>query len=66
MAIFASKSSRWEVSPLPQPPLVADESLPRRDPITGQPQEWTLDETKPDPVTDLWLRDGDEIEVPEK
>jgi len=30
-------------------------------------REWTFDLTRPeDPVNDLWLRDGDEIEVPDK
>ncbi len=38
----------------------------RRDPLTSQTQEWTLDESKPDRETDFWLRDGDVIEVPEK
>jgi ankyrin repeat protein/tetratricopeptide (TPR) repeat protein len=38
----------------------------RRDPVTSKPQEWIIDETKPDPETDLWVRDGDVIEVPER
>lgn len=38
----------------------------RHDPITARSQEWVIDETKPDLDTDLWVRDGDVIEVPEK
>jgi len=39
----------------------------RIDPATGQKREWTFDLTRPeDPVNDLWLRDGDAIEVPDK
>jgi ankyrin repeat protein len=38
----------------------------RRDPLTSKPQEWIIDETKSDPETDFWVRDGDVIEVPEK
>jgi len=38
----------------------------RRDPATGQTTEWVFDCSKPETVPDLWLRDGDVIEVPEK
>jgi hypothetical protein len=39
----------------------------RTDPVTGQKRKWTFDLTQPvDPANDLWLRDGDEIEVPDK
>ena len=37
----------------------------RRDPATGKKLEWTLD-CSGDHTPDLWLRDGDVIEVPEK
>ena len=36
------------------------------DPLTGKTMEFTIDETKASPPNDLWLRDGDVIEVPEK
>jgi ankyrin repeat protein/tetratricopeptide (TPR) repeat protein len=38
----------------------------RRDPVAKKPQEWIVDETRSDPETDFWVRDGDVIEVPEK
>ena len=38
----------------------------RVDPVTKQPQEIILNAEKADPRTDLWLRDGDMIEVPDK
>jgi ankyrin repeat protein len=38
----------------------------RVDPTTGQPHEWVFNEQTVDPDNDLWLRDGDVIEVPEK
>jgi ankyrin repeat protein len=38
----------------------------RRDPVTGQRQEWIIDETSRNAETDFWLRDRDVIEVPEK
>jgi hypothetical protein len=38
----------------------------RRDPATGETQEWVLDCSDPNNAPDLWLRDGDVIEVPEK
>jgi len=37
----------------------------RQDPITKKTMEWTIDCTEPSQA-DLWLRDGDVIEVPEK
>jgi len=37
----------------------------RMDPETKKKQEWVIDCTKPEQA-DLWLRDGDVIEVPEK
>ena len=37
----------------------------RVDPETKKKQEWTIDCTIPT-ESDLWLRDGDVIEVPEK
>ena len=36
------------------------------DPVTGNTAELTIDETKDRGPEDLWLRDGDVIEVPEK
>jgi hypothetical protein len=39
----------------------------RRDPATGQTREWMVDCSKGgDSAPDLWLQDGDGIEVPEK
>jgi len=39
----------------------------RKDPATGQAKEFTVDVSKSlPPAADLWLRDGDVIEVPEK
>jgi hypothetical protein len=41
----------------------------RADPITRKPVEWTVNLSPDQPydsLTDLWLRDGDVIEVPEK
>ena len=38
----------------------------RRDPAPQQPQEMVFNLEKPDPRNDLWLRDGDVIEIPEK
>ena len=38
----------------------------RKDPATGQPREMLFDISTVDPRTDLFLRDGDVIEVPEK
>ena len=38
----------------------------RVDPATGQPREWVFNEQTVDPVSDLWVRDGDVIAVPEK
>jgi ankyrin repeat protein/tetratricopeptide (TPR) repeat protein len=38
----------------------------RVDPATGQTNEWIFNEQTVDPNNDLWLRDGDVIEVPEK
>ncbi len=38
----------------------------RVDPATGQTNEWVFNEQTVDPRNDLWLRDGDVIEVPEK
>jgi len=38
----------------------------RRNPATGQSQTWTLDVRASSPANDLWLRDGDLIEIPEK
>jgi ankyrin repeat protein len=38
----------------------------RQDPVTRQPQEWTIDYVNARPPTDLWLRDGDQIDVPDK
>ena len=40
--------------------------LTRRDPVTGQTKEWTVDCSDPHNPPDLWLRDGDRIDVPEK
>jgi hypothetical protein len=37
----------------------------RADPATKKTTEWTVDCTNPKD-SDLWLRDGDVIEVPEK
>jgi ankyrin repeat protein/N-acetylneuraminic acid mutarotase len=38
----------------------------RRDPATGQKREWVVDCSEASPAPDLWLRDGDKIEVPDK
>ena len=38
----------------------------RRDPTTGQERQWVVDCSEASPAPDLWLRDGDKIEVPEK
>lgn len=38
----------------------------RRDPVSGQTRAWVFDCSKPEAAPDLWLRDGDVIEVPEK
>ena len=37
----------------------------RQDPLTKKTTEWTIDCTNSD-TDNLWLRDGDVIEVPEK
>jgi ankyrin repeat protein len=39
--------------------------ITRQDPLTKKTLEWTIDCTTPDEA-DLWLRDGDVIDVPEK
>ena len=44
---------------------LAHVKVTRHDPITNKTQEWTIDCTSPGD-TDLWLRDGDVIDVPEK
>ena len=44
---------------------LAHVKVTRHDPITGKTEEWTVDCTNPRDA-DLWLRDGDVIEVPEK
>jgi len=39
----------------------------RRDPATGQTREWVVDCSKGgESAPNLWLQDGDRIEVPEK
>jgi hypothetical protein len=39
----------------------------RTDPATGQKREWVVDCSKGDAAApNLWLQDGDRIEVPEK
>jgi ankyrin repeat protein len=38
----------------------------RLDPVTGQKREWVVDCSDGKPAPDLWLRDGDVIEVPER
>jgi hypothetical protein len=38
----------------------------RHDLPTGLPHEWVVDCSDAKPAPDLWLRDGDVIEVPEK
>ena len=38
----------------------------RRDSTNTKPRVWTVDCSVPDKAPDLWLRDGDVIEVPEK
>src|SRR6202012_4913298 len=40
-------------------------TVKRRDAVTGKVHEWTVDCSNPDTAPDFWLRDGDEIEVPE-
>ena len=38
----------------------------RQDPVSGKKHEWTVDCRPNQPAPDLWLRDGDVIEVPER
>jgi hypothetical protein len=38
----------------------------RRDAASGKSQSWVVDCTGGNNAPDLWLRDGDVIEVPEK
>ena len=38
----------------------------RADPATGKKTEMTFNLEKTNPETDLWLKDGDVIELPEK
>jgi cytohesin len=38
----------------------------RHDPASGQEREWVVDCSEASPAPDLWLRDGDKIEVPER
>ena len=38
----------------------------RKNPASGKAQEFVVDTTKSTPPQDLWLHDGDVIEVPEK
>ena len=40
-------------------------TVKRRDAAAGRIHQWTLDCSKPDTAPYFWLRDGDEIEVPE-
>ena len=40
--------------------------LTRHDPVSGSQREWIVDCSEASPAPDLWLRDGDKIEVPEK
>ncbi len=44
---------------------LAHVKVTRHDPISGKTQEWTIDCTSPSD-SDLWLRDGDIIDVPDK
>ena len=41
-------------------------TVKRADPITKEKQELLFNLDKVEPRTDLWLRDGDVIEIPEK
>jgi hypothetical protein len=41
-------------------------TVKRTDPITKEKLELLFNLDKVDPQTDLWLRDGDVIEIPEK
>lgn len=45
---------------------LAHVKVTRRDAATGKKQEWTLDCSDLNKAPDLWIRDGDVIEVPEK
>jgi hypothetical protein len=38
----------------------------RHDPASGQERAWVVDCSEASPAPDLWLRDGDKIEVPER
>jgi ankyrin repeat protein/N-acetylneuraminic acid mutarotase len=38
----------------------------RRDSATGQMRQWVVDCSEAKPAPDLWLRDGDRVEVPER
>ena len=38
----------------------------RHDPATGQERQWVVDCSEASPAPDLWLCNGDKIEVPEK
>ena len=38
----------------------------RHDPASGQERQWVVDCAEASPAPDLWLRDGDKVEVPEK
>jgi ankyrin repeat protein len=45
---------------------LAHVKVTRTDSATGQKREWVVDCSDAAPAPDLWLRDGDVIEVPEK
>jgi len=45
---------------------LANVRVKRVDPVTGVKREWLLDCSDSKPAPDLWLRDGDVIEVPDK
>jgi ankyrin repeat protein len=70
--IIDARTSFWLKPVLLQSKLVLTSSdlsrvkVTRRDPTTGQEHRWVVDCSETSPATDLWLRDGDKIEVPEK
>ena len=46
--------------------VVSRVKVTRRDPKTGKTEAWILDWSNTSSAPDLWLRNGDVIEVPEK
>ena len=40
--------------------------LTKRDLVSGKPRQWTIDCSNPNKLPEIWLRNGDIIEVPDK